>query len=270
MKPMISQKPHLAPAFMRVLICAFAALTTLQVARADAPPVAPEPKALIEKSIESAGGREKLSAIKSMSISGEISMPAQNINGTLQVHIKPEKASIIADLPGIGQIKSGIDGDIAYEVSDVMGARLLSEDEKKQLLDGMNPDDQFEKYLKLKDMKVTGPEKVDDSEAWKLTGTNESDDEESHWIDTKTYRALKSKMVINHQMGKMPVEIHFKDYKTIDGIPFPSTISNTVGPATMVMKLNDVKINPEIEDAKFTLPPEVKKLVEKQKKNESK
>lgn len=269
MNPSIALRAHLAPAFMRVLACAFV-LTATQTALADAPPVAPEPKALIEKSIESAGGREKLNAIKSMSISGEITMPAQNINGTMQVYMKPDKAAIIADLPGIGQIKSGINGEIAYEVSDIMGARLLSDDEKKQLLDGMNPDDQFDRYLELKDAKVTGPEKVGESHAWKLTGKNQSGDEESHWIDTTSYRALKSTMVMNHQMGKIPVEMSFSDYKEIDGVPFPSTITNTVGPATMVMKLKDVKLNAEIDDAKFVLPPEVKKLAEKQKKDESK
>jgi hypothetical protein len=268
MKPTPIRTAHEAPAFMRGLLCAFTALMTAQITLADAPTVAPEPKALIEKSIESAGGREKLNAIKSMSIDGEISMPAQNINGTMQVYMKPDKASIVADLPGIGQIKSGINGDIAYEVSDIMGARLLSDDEKKQLLDGMNPDDQFDRYLDLKDAKVTGPEKVGESQAWKLTGKNESGDEESHWIDIKSYRALKSTMVMNHQMGKIPVQMSFSDYKEIDGIPFPSTITNTVGPATMVMKLKDVKINPEIDDAKFELPAEVKKLAERQKKKE--
>jgi hypothetical protein len=72
-------------------------------------------------------------------------------------------------------------------------------------------------------------------------------------------------MVMNHQMGKIPVEMSFSDYKVIDGIPFPATITNTVGPATMVMKMKEVKLNAEIDDAKFVVPEEAKKLAEPQK-----
>ncbi len=243
-------------------LCMTLCVSTTTRAGNDQPPDA---DTLINKSIEAAGGKEAMLAIKSMSLKGTISMPAQKISGTVEVLRKADKSLLLAEIPGIGQIRSGIDGDIAYEHSDIMGSRLLSDDEKEKLLDGMDPQSQINHFNDLKDKTVIGPEQVGDNMAWVLSGITKKNDKETHWIDTKTFLTLKSDMSITVQMGKMRGVSEMSDYKTVDKITMPMTIKQTVGPASVVLEFTEVKINPEIDDAKFTLPDEVKKLVEQAK-----
>jgi len=240
-------------------------LTLASLTRADAPPVL-DAKAVVEKSIDAAGGKEKLSAVKSMTVAGTIAMPAQAINGTLTLFRAPGKAVVIVEIPGITTVRSGIVGDVAYESSELLGSRLLGEVEKRRLLDGMDPQAQFDRLGELKDMKVEAAGKIGDADVWKLSGVNAEGDAETHWIDAKTFLTLKSEMVIQHLMGKIPATIDFSDFKTIDGITFPTVMKQQAAGANVISTLADIKINPDIPDATFALPPDVQKLVDKQSK----
>jgi outer membrane lipoprotein-sorting protein len=229
-------------------------------------PDVPDPSTLIDRCRQAAGGKEKLESVRSIHMTGTIEMPAQNIQGTLQAWLKPDRALIVAELPGIGQIRSGIYDQVGYELSDITGARLLDETEKKQLLDGLNPDNQFQRFLELKDPHVTGPETLGKRKAWKLQGKTSDGDTESHWIDTETFYLLKSRMTLHHQMGKIPVEMTLSEYRSVDGIPLPSVIVQRTGPAVQKIHLTDIRLNPSINDNVFALPDQIRQLVERSSK----
>lgn len=229
-------------------------------------PSVPDPSTLIDRCRQAAGGKEKLESVRSIQITGTIEMPAQNIQGTLQAWLKSDRALIVAELPGIGQIRSGIYDQVGYELSDITGARLLDETEKKQLMDGLNPDNQFQRFLELKDPHVTGPETLGNRTAWKLQGKTAEGDTESHWIDTETFYLLKSRITLHHQMGKIPVEMTLSEYRSVDGIPFPSVIVQQTGPAVQKIHLTDIRLNPTINDNVFVLPDQIRQLVERSSK----
>lgn len=226
-------------------------------------PDAPDPSTLIDRCRQAAGGKEKLESVRSIHMTGTIEMPEQNLRGTLQVWLKPDRALILAELPGIGQIRSGVYDQVAYELSDITGARLLDQTEKKQLMDGLNPDTQFQRFVDLQEPRVSGPETLGNRRAWKLSGKTSDGDTEFHWIDTQTFYPLKSRITLHHQMGKLVVDMTFDDYKSVEGIPFPSVITQQTGPAVLRMQMTDIVLNPTIDDSVFTLPHEIKQLIER-------
>jgi hypothetical protein len=222
----------------------------------------PDVQTLVDQSIAAAGGKDKILAIKNLSITGDVTVPGQGIDGTVEVYRKPGKVLMVTKIPQIGEIKMGIDGDVGYQTSDMLGARLLTDVEKKQLLAGMDPQEGLTRFSKMKDLVVTGPEKLGDTRAWKINGLSETGEPESHWLDVKTHQTLMTAMMVNSNGSSIPVSATFSDFKTIDGVTMPTTIRQNMGIMSMVLTLKEIKLNPELADEKFAVPDDVKKLHE--------
>ena len=229
-----------------------------------APTTAPSVATIIEKSADAAGGRDRLAKIKSIEVTGTMSVPAQNVNGTFTLIKKPDRAVMSADIPGIGKITSGWLGNVVYQMSDVMGARLITGAEKEDLLRDLDMRQEFAPLEQLKDLKVVGEETVDGHAAWKLTGKTPTGRDETHWIDEQNFQTLRTQMQVMTEMGLLDATSDFSDYKTVDGITFPYTTTQVVGPGTVILKLTDVKFNPDLPEDRFKLPDEVIKLAQKQ------
>ncbi len=244
-----------------VALIAIASLSSAALAEA---PAGLDPRELIAKSIDATGGKEKLLSVKSMSVTGTVAMPAQDIKGTIEMHRAPGKAVVTIAIPDITSVRSGFVGDVAYESSELLGSRLLNDTEKRRLLDGLDPQAQFDRVNNMKDLKAEPDGKIGDIDVIKISGTNVDGDAEAHWIDAKKYLTLKSQVVIHSQMGKMPATIEFGEFKTIDGITLATVMKQNAVGTQMIATLSDIKINNEIPDATFAIPAEVQKLIDKQ------
>lgn len=225
----------------------------------------PTPAELSESVSKAAGGKEKLEAIKSMTMLAQLTIPAQNLAGTVEFYRKPGKFLMLTSLAGIMDAQAGLNDGVAYEKTTLAGVRLLSDEETQQMLAGVEGVDQVDRLAKLADAKVTGPEKIGDADTWKLTGKNDRGTEETYWIDTQTSRILQAKTIAVHQMGQIEAVVNFEDYKTTDGIEVPMTMRTRAAGMEMVLKIAKLQMNPEIDDARFALPDDVKKLAAKKK-----
>lgn len=240
-------------------------LTVLPLLLASLAYADPTPQEIVDKTTEAAGGKEKLASVKGVSLMAMVSIPAQGINGTIELLKAPGKILVVTQIPGIGDVRVGLNDGIAYEQTDLMGTRLLSDEETKQVTQGIESTEQVDRLSKLRGLRVTGSEKIEGRDVWKVVGKNDRDDDEEYWIDAEKYRILRVKMVVRHQVGRMETIMHFSDFKTIDGIELPMTTRTQVGPSELVMKIAKVEFNPKIDDAKFALPAEVRRLAEQRK-----
>lgn len=245
------------------LLAATIALSAFADARADVPG-APDVKAIIEKSIAAAGGKEKLESIKTLALDGTVRVPAANIEGTFSMKKKTDRALMQIELGQLGAIRIGWNNDVIYEQSDLTGTRLITGPERDQFLRDLDPRQQFSRLATLKDLRVDGAEAINGINTWRLIGKSESGADETHWIDQKSYQSIRIAMVVDTQMGKIKVVSTMKDYKDIDGFPIPMTVEQEAAGSMMVLTFKDVRINPDLPDAQFELPEEVKKLVARQ------
>ena len=54
--------------------------------------------------------------------------------------------------------------------------------------------------------------------------------------------------------GKVPVETHIEDYREVDGVKLPHTVPQVLPAFSVTIKVNEIKHNVPIEDAKFDKP----------------
>ena len=90
---------------------------------------------VLEKHLEAAGGRENLEKMKGSVTTGKLQMPEVGIDTELVIYqTAPSSFAMEFEIPGAGKIRRGTNGDLAWEVSPLMGPRLIEGEEKTQFL----------------------------------------------------------------------------------------------------------------------------------------
>jgi len=66
-----------------------------------------------------------------MVITGSMELAAAGIKGSMVItKAEPDKSLVEIDLAGIGSVKQGYDGKVAWEINPMQGARIKDGDEK--------------------------------------------------------------------------------------------------------------------------------------------
>lgn len=92
---------------------------------------------------------------------------------------------------------------------------------------------------------LEGIEEVDGADAYRLLLTNPSGTQTTTFIDVATGLKIKE---INEQGTAT-----FADYREINGVKFPFTLGQQMGPQTMDLKVLSVKVNTKLKDDLFTI-----------------
>src|SRR5256885_15200854 len=90
----------------------------------------PSGESLLQRFIERSGGAEAYARARNVSMTGTVEMPAQNMHGKATILQEGVKSYTVIDVPGIGPIEEGFDGETAWGMSSLQGPRILEGDEK--------------------------------------------------------------------------------------------------------------------------------------------
>jgi hypothetical protein len=92
----------------------------------------PDANALIAAYVEASGGADRFEGASSVT-RGTVSMPAAGIEGQfVLVQIYPDRMRMDVEIPGIGEILSGYDGENGWSLNPMMGPMVLSGAELEQ------------------------------------------------------------------------------------------------------------------------------------------
>jgi outer membrane lipoprotein-sorting protein len=207
---------------------------------------------ILEKYVTGAGGRAAIEKITSIDGKGTIDIPDVGVSGTVELIQKaPDKALTIVDLAGIGQQREGFDGTTGWSDDPQNGFRQKSGIELAEAKRGAT----FGRELKMKTLYPTlvvkGREKVGDSDAYFVEGTPAEGSPVKLYFDVAT--GLLVRQVATRQMpqGPLEVEVTFSDFRAVDGVKRPFTISQATSMFTATIHLTEVKQNVPIDDAIF-------------------
>jgi hypothetical protein len=94
----------------------------------------PAAKDLHDKHVKAMGGADVIKKHTMLHVTGNFEIPAQGLGGTLEIWgIAPDKMVSVQDIPGVGTIKSGYDGTVAWSINPMTGASLLTGKQVDQL-----------------------------------------------------------------------------------------------------------------------------------------
>lgn len=216
----------------------------------------PSGESLMDAYADAIGVNANLKKFRTRRSEGTIDMKEAGITGKLTtVQQAPNKLMVRMEIPGIGEIMQGTDGETAWESSVISGNRILAGEEKKETMRRAL----FESDAQWKDLydsvKTVGTEKVGEKETWVVElKPKDSTQVQTNYFDKKSKLLVQSKMQINSPMGAIAIEMAFDEFREVDGVKMPFTTTQKVLGQTQVMKLTKVTHNEEVPAGTFDKP----------------
>jgi hypothetical protein len=99
----------------------------------------PPAEQVIERYVTAIGGRDAVLGHTNSRATGTFSMPAAGISGSMVVESLEGRVATVLEIPGLGTIRSGFDGEVAWSLDPNLGPRVLEGMELASTTEGANP-----------------------------------------------------------------------------------------------------------------------------------
>lgn len=195
--------------------------------------------------------------IKTLHLKGQMSMPAQGIQGDVEIYWKaPNKFLTIQTIPGVGEVRQGFDGKVGWEKSPLTGLRRMQGAELEQLK--YTSDNTATTHWRqfVRSPKLRGTQKVGNFETYVINATTTYGAAITFYIDTKQFLARRVDMEVVAQGGKVSTVQFFEDYRRVDGVYYPFRIRQQTAGIEAVITIQQVRHNVSVSDALFRMPKE--------------
>jgi hypothetical protein len=236
------------------LSLAFAVAALAQTAAGPAQST-PSADQILDKFVQAIGGKAAIEKLNSRMQKGTLEIPAMGVSATFESFAKaPDKTVTVITIPGFGVVSEGSDGNIAWSNDPQSGLREKS---GAELADAKR-DAVFHQETKFKElypkMTVVGKQKVGEVETWVIEATPKEGSPEKWYFDAQTGLLIRRDLERESPQGKMLIEAYLENYKEVDGIKTPFTVRQVTPAMTFMVKIDEVKHNVPVEDAKFAKP----------------
>jgi hypothetical protein len=214
-------------------------------------PVNVDAKQLIEAYLGAIGGREKLDAVKSLDQT--YNMELQGMALVTRMVQSDGKFYMTVSTQGTNFMRQVYDGEKGIleqqgQVAPIEGDALISVKEQAYLF----PERLYTTAGYM--IEVKGVEDVNGKSCYKLAVTKPSGDKTTEYYDKETFLKVKEIKVETLEGQTMTTISEFSDYKAVDGIMVPHTLSITGPmPMPMVMKAASIKVNATVDPMLFKI-----------------
>ncbi len=214
---------------------------------------------ILAKVLAARGGLDKLRAIHSERVSGQISFG--DVTGPFVVELKrPLKMHMQLTIQDKTMVRvyDGKQGWANNPFAGKVDPEAMSGDELKNITEESDFDGPLLDYKsKGNQIELVGKDKVDDKDVWRLKLTTKNGDARFYLFDANSFLLLKWEGKRKYQDQELPVESHFSDYREVGGVKFAFAIDSGSTPTELTQKIRieKIELNPDLSDAEFVKPP---------------
>lgn len=246
-------------------IAAIAAVVSVSLLR----PVAAQAQALpsatdvIAKYVAAIGGKDEVMKVTSIKQTATMDVPAIGLSASMEVFAAaPNRMASKTNIPGMGEMLTGYNGSVAWDVNPMQGPRLLAD---KELTTAAENADFYGNMLysadKYASMETMGDTVIGREKAFKVKMVRKgSRTESTSYFSASSGLLLGGVSTIESQMGTMQVSQSVLEYKKFGNLMLPTRIEQSMGPQKMTMTVKEVTLN-GAPDAAFAVPDQVKPLI---------
>lgn len=240
------------------------ALAAAVAAAAPSPSPAPTAAALVSRNVAARGGRERLRSVQSVRMTGRLAPSGPGVEAPIRLELKrPDRIRMEVTFQGMTGVQA-YDGTSGWQIAPFRGQSIpvrMSPEETSQALEQADIDGPLVDYKeKGHTVELVGPEKVDETDAWRLKLALKNGTVRDVYLDAATF--LEILTVSRRRIRGVPVEAEsrLEDYREVGGILFPHRIrSGARGrPERQTVLVETIEINPALDDARFRIPPDTK------------
>jgi zinc protease len=236
------------------------ALTLPSIAGAQALPAVAD---ILDRHLAAIGGRDAVMAISSVQQRGTLEMSAMGISAEVTMaSAKPNKSSMLMSIPGLGEIRQGFNGEVAWSSDPMSGPRLAAGEElaarqasaKFFEAFGIFDMDDFTSVAVLEQSTFGG------EDAYKVEFVRKVGPKVNAYYSVATGLYVGTQTSAVSPMGTIEVISVASDYKAFGKLKVPTKIAGSQAGQEMVITLTDVQFDVVKDDA-FAVPPAVQALI---------
>ncbi len=234
-------------------------------AAAQAPAAAPALTVdqIIAKNIQAHGGMDKMKALKSVRMTGKMTL-GPGIEAPMTMEMKrPSNLRVDVTIQGM-TITQAYDGKSGWMIMPMQGNKdpqPMGEDDVKAFAEQADFDGPLVDYqAKGNKVESLGKEAVEGSDAYKLKVTLQDGQIRTIYLDADSFLEMKMEIKRSVRGTDYEGETLIGDYKEVEGMMFPFSIDAGAkgSPQRQKITIDKVELNPAVDDARFKMP-EVKK-----------
>jgi hypothetical protein len=174
----------------------------------------PTVQAILDRYVDAAGGRAALEKLKTRVMKGTMEATTMGVSGGMEVRSKiPNKQVSSVDLAGLGAMREGFDGAVAWSEAPGLGLRTKTGSELARVQRSMV----FPRELKLKDvyerLESKGAGKVGGADTWIVEASSKAGKPDRLFFDQTTGLLVREESAVETPLGEMVFQIDFADYR---------------------------------------------------------
>jgi hypothetical protein len=224
----------------------------------------PKAETILDKYLEVTGGKAAYRKLRTEVMSGTMELAANGIKGTITAwHAEPDKTLMEVEIQGVGQIRDGYDGNIAWSLSAIQGPHIKLGDEKTEAARQARFNAELHWQELYPKAETTGIEDVGGKPCYKVVLTPKDGNPVTRYYDKQSNLLVKVTMTAKTAMGEVPVESTVGDYRKDGEILAPHRVTQKAGGQEFSITVDKIEYNTEIPSSKFDPPAEVKALANK-------
>jgi len=198
-----------------------------------------------------ASGGNGARKVTSRVMTGTIDVLTFGLSGSFEQYTKaPNRQITVSDLAGFGKVIQCTDGKSGWASDPQQGVREMTPEELSRsrrsadLESGLHLQDQYKK------MAVIGKSKVGEREAYLVEAQPAEGGPEKLYFDTQTGLLIQ----IERPDATGGSITTLDDFRDVNGVKIPFSIYQDTGQAEVQIKIQQVKQNVPIDDARFARP----------------
>jgi hypothetical protein len=220
---------------------------------------------LVAKNIEAKGGIEKITAIKTMRMTGKAVLPGGFVGAVGQENARPNLVRETFSLQGMTAVQA-YDGTTGWQIQPFGGRKepqLMGEDDLRDLLIDSDFDGPMVNYkAKGNTVEYLGHDVVDGDDALRLKVTQKNGDILYYYLDPDTFLEIRreTQEFIRGSVRESASEMG--SYKPVAGVMFPFSIAS--GPKNdptswQTTTVEKIEVNVPLDNSLFAVPASLKK-----------
>lgn len=208
--------------------------------------------------------------VKSMRMSGSMSMPSQGIEAKLNIVMATGQGMYFEmEIPGLGSFEQGVAGDVVWSNNIMEGPKVLDGKQATQMQQQMDfyADLHWDKYFQT--ISYIGEETITMPDGTEVKTYNlelvslEDGSVSNRFYDIETGLNIKASSTVEIAGGgQVPTTSYNMDFRDVEGMMFPFKTISSSGPMEQIMTFESVEVNVDLQDGELDLPEDIKELVE--------
>ncbi len=214
---------------------------------------------IVGKNIEARGGLAALKGIKSLRMTGVITMGPSTQVGLVMEFKRPRMIRQELSVQGATGV-AAYDGTIGWQVmpfgGKVVPERMSAEEQKELEVQADVEGDLVDWKAKGSGVELLGREALSGVETWKLRVTLKSGTVRTLWLDSGSFLEIQSESKRKVEGKEVEFVSTLGDYREVSGLHVPFLMETRVkgAPSGQKVTLQTVAVNVPIDEGRFRMP----------------